>query len=117
MGLFDSINGNELKKTLSDNFNATDTGKLANYIGKTGKVYGFIFKKTNYGLLTMLACDFDGVQVFVGVPGRYTDLFQNLPDEAIEQMITRGATIKDIKEVDIKNGPNKGKKTVVFTLE
>lgn len=116
MGLFDDVNGIDLRKTMSDNFNAEGTGKLADYVGKKGTVHGFIFKKTKFGLLTMLACEFDGVQTFVGIPGRFTETFQKLSDAAIDKMITKGVPIEDIKEVEIKNGPNAGKTTTVFRL-
>lgn len=116
MGLFDDVNGSDLRQTMSSKFNAEGTGKLADYVGMTGTVHGFIFKKTKFGLLTMLACDFEGKQLFVGIPGRFTETFQKLSDAAINKMITVGVPIRDIKEVTIKNGPNAGKTTVVFKL-
>lgn len=110
--MFENVNGGELRQTVSEDFNAEGTGSLKDFVGKEGICHGFIFKKTDFGMMTMLALTIDNKNLFVGIPSRYTDTFKQLTDEEVNAMVSKGVAIKNIKAVKTK----KGQDTVLFNL-
>ena len=109
MGFFDKFNGRTTVRPEAGDLNDMPFAPLADFIGGVINVDGYFFSNGKYGKQVVVV----GNGAKINMPGYAVKYFEELnsSDEAVERMLNGELAIKDIENLETKNG-----KTVAFKL-